>query len=328
MVIPAEILSRYALIQPYLEPLLKIVHETLSAYCERQGFALVHRLKTMESLCEKIESGRYPNWEEIDDLVAFAIVIPTLLEEDGAISFLQEKFRPIRLRKRGSTMKSPEVFRFDSTRFVGRLRRPPGELIDRPVDIISFEIQVRSAFDHAWIVTTHALTYKAHQIDWKQQRLAAELKATTEKMDMLILAFEEASTKVAESPWPKIQAKKDIHAFFLHAAAKKRFPGELVPKDWSRFTDNIYELAEKCSARRKPHEIAGALIRAIDAELSALGPDKVPLSLSLWQITLASLSKANTIRVPTEDYWPLITPHLEQLYPLLREFKPRFDLGQ
>jgi len=327
MVIPLEILSRYGLIRPYLEPLHKTVHETLSAYCERQGFALVHRLKTLESVSEKIESGRYANWGEIDDLVAFAIVIPTLAEEDGAIGFLEEKFKTVRLRKRGSTMKSPDVFRFDSTRFVGRLRRPPGEAADRPIDTISFEIQVRSAFDHAWIVTTHALTYKARQIDWKQQRLAAELKATAEKMDMLVLAFEEASGKVAASPWPKIQAKKDIHTFFLEAAGKKRFPGELVPKDWSRFTDNVYELAEQCSGKRKPHEVAKALIEAVEAELSALGAGKVPLSLSLWQLTLASLGKAESFRVPPEEYWPLITPQLEFLYPSLRGLQPRFDLG-
>jgi ppGpp synthetase/RelA/SpoT-type nucleotidyltranferase len=327
MVIPTEILSRYALILPYLEPLRKIVHGTLSTYCERQEFALLHRLKTPESVSEKIESGRFAKWEEIDDLVAFAIVIPTLAEEDKTISFLQEKFRTVELKKRGSTMKSPDVFRFDSTRFVGRLQRPPGELADRPVDSISFEIQVRSAFDHAWIVTTHALTYKASQIDWKQQRLAAELKATAEKMDMLILAFNEASDKIPASPWPKIQAKKDIHAFFLEASRRNRFPGELIPKDWSRFTENVYELVEQCLGRRKPHELAKVLIEAVDAELSALGPSKVPLSLSLWQMTLASLDKANAVKIPGADYWPLVTPQLEFLYPSLQYLKPRFEFG-
>jgi hypothetical protein len=80
---------------------------------------------------------------------------------------------------------------------------------------------VCQAIDHAWIVTTDALSYKAPLIDWKQQRLAAELKATTEKMDLLIAAFHETSVRVQESPWPEIDAKKAIHNFFLAAADSK-----------------------------------------------------------------------------------------------------------
>jgi len=312
---------------PYLESLHRNIRDTLTNYCEQKGFALVHRLKTLESLSEKIESGRYSSWSELDDLIAFAIVIPTLLDEDTVITFLQDNFRTLGLRRRGTTQKPPDVFRFDSTRFIGRLRPLPGEDSSGRVDTISFEVQIRSAFDHAWIVTTHALTYKTGVIDWKHQRLAAELKATAEKMDLLILAFQDASVRVPESPWPIIEAKKKIFHFFESAVRGKQFPEVLVPKDWSRFVDNVYDLGRRAVNRPSPDQIATLIIDSVGAELSVLGPERVPLSLSLWQFTLASVFNAGLLRIPFENYWPLITPQLETLYPRLRDLRPRFDFG-
>jgi ppGpp synthetase/RelA/SpoT-type nucleotidyltranferase len=327
VITPAEINSRYTLVKPYLDSLQQNVRETLSPYSEQNSFALIYRTKTLQSLSEKIESGRYASWGEIDDLVAFAIVIPTLAEEDSVVAFLQDKFRCVDLKRRGTTQKAPDVFRFDSTRFVGRLPTPPGATIERAIDRINFEVQVRSAFDHAWIVTTHALAYKSTVIDWRQQRLAAELKATAEKMDLLILAFQDASTQVRESPWPTIQAKKDISQFFTSTVDQERFPRELIPKDWSRFVDNVYDLGRRCGGRLSPEQIAMAIIDSVRTEFSVLGPERIPLSLSLWQITFASVFKSGILKPPFIKYWPLITPQLETLYPILKEIHPRFDFG-
>ncbi len=327
MITPAEINSKYSLVKPYLDSLQHNLRETLSPYCEQRSFALIYRTKTLQSLCEKIESGRYASWGEIDDLIAFAIIIPTLAEEDSVVEFLQEKLRCVDLKLRGATQKAPDVFRFDSTRFVGRLLPPPGATTERPIDRISFEVQIRSAFDHAWIVTTHALAYKSPVIDWKQQRLAAELKATAEKMDLLILAFQDASTRVKESPWPAIQAKKDISKYFLSTVDQEPFPRELIPKDWSRFVDNVYDLGRRCGSRPTPEQIATTIIDSVKTELSVLGPEKIPLSLSLWQITFASVFKSGALKPPFGKYWPLITPQMETLYPTLKDIHSRFDFG-
>src|SRR5438034_374725 len=116
MITPSEVNTKYDLVKPYLLPLQQRVRQTLSVFCEEKSFALVSRVKSLESLSEKIESGRYASWSEIDDLVAFAIVIPTLLEQETAIQFLEETFQQVALKRRGSTLKPPDVFRFDSTR--------------------------------------------------------------------------------------------------------------------------------------------------------------------------------------------------------------------
>lgn len=48
------------------------------------------------------------------------------------------------------------------------------------------------------------------------------------------------------------------------------------------------------------------------------------MSISLWQLTFASLVKAGTVR-NSDKHWPIISPELESLYPDLRRFGPRFD---
>lgn len=325
MITPAEVNLRYSNVEPYLAPLRRYVNDTLSPYCEDRGFALVSRVKTRESVSEKIESGRFASWAEIDDLVAFAVVIPTLAHEESVVAFLTERFRTVDIKRRGATPKAPDVFRFDSTRFIGTTQAPPGAEGGRPIDKLPFEVQVRSAFDHAWMVTTHDLVYKSPVADWRQRRLAAELKATTEKMDLLIMAFQEASEKIPSSPWPAIEAKSDIHRFFSEAAERDRIPAELLPKDWSRFTDNVYDLGRYCWRDAKPTDIARNISEAVDAELTALGAEKVPRGLSLWQITLCSLSKAGLLRAPRPGRYLVITREMEDLYPSLRDFQQRFQ---
>jgi ppGpp synthetase/RelA/SpoT-type nucleotidyltranferase len=84
------------------------------------------------------------------------------------------------------------VFRFDCTRFIGRLRSPD-ENTRSPIYDIPFEVQIKSAFEHAWSATTHLLTYKSSEVNWSKLRLTAQLKAAVEQLDTLVLSFEDAT---------------------------------------------------------------------------------------------------------------------------------------
>ncbi|HUE00307.1 MAG TPA: hypothetical protein VMR62_12100 [Bryobacteraceae bacterium] len=61
----------------------------------------------------------------------------------------------------------------------------------------------------------------------------------------------------------------------------------------------------------------------VDTQLS--GCIAIDLDISLWQLTFASLFKAGLITTSLKNHWPLVTPELEDLYPSLRGFSPRFD---
>ena len=73
--------------------------------------------------------------------------------------------------------------------------------------------------------------------------------------------------------------------------------------------------------------MADAAIHAVEGELAALGKTEAPLSVSLWQFTFASLCKAKIVEPPLDDRWPVITPELEDFYPMVRQFTPRFDFA-
>jgi ppGpp synthetase/RelA/SpoT-type nucleotidyltranferase len=87
-----------------------------------------------------------------------------------------------------------------------------------------FEVQIKSAFDHAWSTATHDLTYKAQQIDWRRLRLAAQIKAIVEQLDVAILGFEKMAPLIAENPDRRLLIRKQIGDLFSRGVAEKKDP--------------------------------------------------------------------------------------------------------
>ena len=329
MITPARIRAKYIETEPYLEPLKLKVRDSLQFLCDCEGYALVSRLKTIESACEKVETGRFSSWVKIDDLVAFTVVVPTLTEEPKVLAHLSSAFTQVELRPRGSSKKAPDTFRFDATRFIGKLVASSGE--NAPLFHVPFEVQIRSAFEHAWSVTTHALSYKTSNVSWSTLRLAAQLKAAVEQLDTLIGAFEHASKVIQPSVWPEIQAKEELKSFFEANVNSGAIPEELTPKDWSRFVDNIYDMTasglklRKADARPAASDISMVIRRDVAAELAYLGPTNMPRSISLGQFAFASLLKAGSLKKTMRERYPLITPEMEDFYPMAKAITQRFD---
>jgi hypothetical protein len=173
-------------------------------------------------------------------------------------------------------------------------------------------------------VTTHAI-YKSQEVSWQNLRLSAQLKAAVEQLDLLVLSVAEARRNIQPSEWPEVAAKEELKRFFTTAVEEGRIPEELAPKDWSRFTDNVYRMVAARPLRAKPSEIPELVSQAMDAHLQELGPDKIPRSVSLWQFAFVSLLRFGTMKQVPEATWPLITPELEELFPGVRELQPRFD---
>jgi hypothetical protein len=76
------------------------------------------------------------------------------------------------------------------------------------------------------------------------------------------------------SVWPEVAAKADLKEFFSGRVAAGRIPVELTPKDWSRFTDNVFGLVASRGDRPKPGVVADVIRRDFEAE-----PQGVPLSI-------------------------------------------------
>ncbi len=322
MIIPPVLLQKYAEYKSIVEATANNAKGTLQNYCDQHGYAFISRIKTIESLAEKIETGRYKKWSDLSDLFACTIIVPTLSHENAVIAFCKSVFSINQMIKRGQMKKDPEVFRFESTRIYARLPKPNGvEIIEKPsIYDILFEVQVKTAFEHAWSVSTHDLVYKASEIDWGRLRLAAQIKATVEQLDTLILTFDEAFKNVSKNKWPAVDDKKKIFDYIEAFKLKGYIPKECLPKDLSRFCDNLYKVLQN----KENFNVTNAL-QIIEKEISKTSNDLFPRSISLLQYFICILFKEEfLVKIDSNCYYH-ISEEVLQIYPELHKINLRFN---
>lgn len=266
--LPSNLEEAFAQIKPPLDDVARYVGDTLARYSEGKGFLFRERTKELESLSEKLESGRFNKWSEVDDLYACTIVVPLHAQKEDVLCFLKERFVEKVVKSSTSTEKSPEVFRFDGTRWYGRLSGDAASQRQPGVGSITFEVQVVTAFEHAWSWVTHSLLYKSDQVEWRQLRLGAHLKAAVEQVEVLIAAFEAASEGVQASPWKETDHKARIVDAFKSLIDDGKIPGLVEPASWRRFADNVYGLIR--SYTRDSSRLEAAVETLIDEVEGAL----------------------------------------------------------
>ncbi len=285
----------FARTQPLLEDVQRYVRRTLEPYCRRLNYAFIGREKAVSSLSEKLDGGRVSAWSQLDDLYACTIVVPVTDHEDAVLRKLDASFDRVRVRTRSEARKAPDVFRFDGVRWYGRLRAETAAVRQPGVGDQIFEVQVVTAFEYAWIAVTHDLVYKADNADWRRQRLAAQLKAAVEQIEVLIAAFDSASSAILESPWPETNAKSVIIERCKLLVDDGYVPLTLIPDSWRRFADNVFALVS--TYQRNPHRIEDevkALLDVIEAELCGADPFELPVSGSLFQYVVSVVGRPDT----------------------------------
>lgn len=297
MIIDAKLKTKYDFEEPYFEYIQNYLDQTLMNYAKKNLFAYSSRIKSLSSISEKIESGRFNSWEELDDFIGCVIIVPNLSYENEVLTFLDSAFNKIDLKKRGETFKGFDTFRFDSTRFLGTIK-PESTDKTSLIHSIKFEIQIRSAFEHAWSVTTHDLAYKSETIDWRILRLVSQLKASVEQLDMISLGAREVSKQITKSKWPEIDIKIEMLNFLSNQFTIGNIPSELKPKDFSRVVDNFYSLIKNKLTMWKPrkwiYELK-AIFRKIEIEIIRLKSIGFPISLSIHQVLFGILAKENIL---------------------------------
>src|SRR4051794_24973370 len=111
MIVPRSVRVRLEQDAEALNILEHDVRETVFGYCITHNCAFTGRRKTLGSVAEKLETGRFSNWSDVDDLYACVIIVPTLLEEPPAVEFLNNAFDVARLTRPSDKHKRPDVFR-------------------------------------------------------------------------------------------------------------------------------------------------------------------------------------------------------------------------
>jgi ppGpp synthetase/RelA/SpoT-type nucleotidyltranferase len=239
--VPDEVRRLYQADYDDLERLAERVGDIVTGYCLETGFAMASRpghVKTLKSSAEKLETGRYARWSDLEDLVAFSIIIPTRVSEVGVLEFLRTKFSESKTKSQNDLEQDPSIFRFGATRFIGHLKSAVPD--NEPLLALPFEIQVRTAFEHAWSVTTRALAYKPDEIDWRFERIAAQLKASVEQLDMLVVAYKENAGLLSPQTFQPIEDQRRILEHFKQCLANNRIPPEGAPSQWGLFAKNVH----------------------------------------------------------------------------------------
>lgn len=307
----------------------KYVRNTIQPFCERHGYLFSDRIKTVESLSEKLEGGRISNWSDIDDLYACTIVLPTQSHETFVVSEIDLFFERKRIKSRGTTKKAPDTFRFDATRYYAYLKESAAD--GRPAGLtgVCFEIQMPTAFEFAWSTVTHDLVYKGDHADWKKLRLAAQLKALVEQAETVIEAFEQLSTSVARSEWPEIEVKNAVITRFKSLIKDGVISEVLEPLSWGRFADNIYELVASYAKERKPYRLAiEELLKSIEGQLGQVGASPCPTSGSLFQLVAGHVAQVDSPG-SLNRYVMIDSEELRTFHGVSSVHKPfRFDLPE
>jgi ppGpp synthetase/RelA/SpoT-type nucleotidyltranferase len=321
--LPSELTQKFDYLLPFLRQLKKYIFDTISPFAERHEFPFYGRIKTVESLAEKIETGRYRKFSDLDDLVAFTLIIPTATHEIEVLDFCRKSFNVIKIRSKENTDKSPDRFRFDSTRVIGKAKPTTGVDTGQPsLFNILFEIQIRTAFEHAWSVATHDLVYKGSLANWKSLRLAAQLKAVSESLDASVAAFDELSKGIVESPSRQVAEKKLVCSFLVELFQRSTMPTEMAPLSFSRTAENLATIIKTIH----PQEEISDVIHFLNDKFDEL--DRVPVSTTLYQLTLGMLCSNPNYNFRTNRISCHITDELLALFPESRRIADKFAYAE
>lgn len=294
MAVPQAVRERYDQDAPAMDAVLAYVRASLAGFCRARRYGHEWRTKGIDSLSEKLETGRYNSWEDLDDLVAFTVVVPTASHEPDVLEFLGSVFDLVLVRGRDQVPKPPDVFRFDATRCYCRIRRvePEPDLEPRAFEL-KFEVQIKTAFEHAWSVVTHDLVYKADDVSWAKRRLAAQLKAMVEQMDALVDNFERVAGDVPGTSDLETEALAEALKVLAALRAEGLVDESLAPTSWSRLVENLLSFASSL-VRSRGRRAADKLLEIVQGfdEQVRTGAFQPAMTGSLFQAIVAQQSKS------------------------------------
>ena len=238
MKIPRSVRTLYdSSIDDYRE--LKSAVDELFAARKRERWHYESRIKAIQSFALKVESGRGFRGETLEDFLACTLVVENQSALGEAESLVREKC-VVEERRPASdteTRVSPETFRFEDLRLYARLR-PLDDLRARGFEKCTFEIQLKTFLQHAWIIATHDLVYKSRDRRWGRSRIAYQVKAMLELAETAIgAATVEDVVGMVDRPYQRFKEVSDVVS-----ALEQRWPEGSLPRDRATLAGNVIEL--------------------------------------------------------------------------------------
>jgi ppGpp synthetase/RelA/SpoT-type nucleotidyltranferase len=305
--------TSYNSLRPTLIALERQVRDVLGTFTASNNFLLSSRVKTVEAILDKIETGRFGSLSAFDDLVAFTIIIDTRRQHAETLSFLKKTFIIQEIRGK-STLPDERIFDFDATRVYARLGFSG---IESPLSKVVFEVQIRTLLQHAWSKITHPLVYKSTHVDARKIRLAAELLANIEGIDRSLSTFSTVSrgVKIVER-----RASRELNSIIEMVddlVKNGTIPPELRPNNGRRFAENLRGMMDL-----QNHQFIDAIqtVKQFYTDQKA----SFPRSLTLNQLALVALREASMLqRRHRQPRYYYVTEELISLFPRTRDLTPQ-----
>jgi ppGpp synthetase/RelA/SpoT-type nucleotidyltranferase len=206
----------------------------LRLMCGSNSWLFDDRVKGEESAFAKLQLGDFKRLTDVHDFYAATVVVPTPAELSTAVAATKSTFGTAIVRRR--TVGDPRTFSYDDLHIhvtLGSIAPTEPEAVKDRV----FEVQVRTGLQYAWWRATHDTVFKGGERSWRLGRVASQVRASLELLDILLADLQKAARLRAE------KKTREDKAFAAVVKGLGRWPADRQPKDVLRFFDAIGELA-------------------------------------------------------------------------------------
>lgn len=278
MKIEKSIRDHYILLEDSYQLVSSDVEGLLKDACERNGWIFTSRIKDPQSYALKLATGR-----EIDDFFGCSIVVPTLDEVPEAVSLVGNCLVVIDKKPKETISHRPTEFQFDSVRLYCKLK---SSVNPAPKHDLKFEVQVKTLLEEAWSKATHDFSYKGGDISWAKERIAAQLKAMLDNVELSISQIGLLSSSPNLHKKHRDYENRSVLLAYLRDELGSA-PGVILPADLRRLTDIVHGLLTFMNAN------VGNLRQWI-AEETAIGRGTQTTDLSAYSMILQSAMNQNS----------------------------------
>lgn len=249
MKIPLSIKDVYNRYQAIAEDIANEIKPQLETIASDHRWYFVDRIKSCESFCQKIESGRFDlSLTEINlnnqpgDIYACSIVVNNLKQISEAIDLLKTakfiKFCYMKPEDLSVSNNRPTEFVFDGARLY--FVTIPSVKGRKDRDNMVFEIQVTTFLDYAWGFSSHDSEYKGNSFNWGVSRIMAQNKAILDSVELSLLEYLQLSQSRSVNLKNKVYQDKQA----LLEMIESLWDEMNIPEDKKSLINNIYKLME------------------------------------------------------------------------------------
>jgi len=169
---------------------------------------------------------------QLDDTYACTLIFPSLQDEPALVDSLRNTYDIVEVRRRAPAAKDPACLPLRrNSRDSQTSRLGPVESSPTASGRVAFEVQLRTAFEHAWCVTTRSVSYSSDRIDWPPPKargpaLGRQLNNSTS----LVAGYDALAEHLAPQQWPEIATKGADRGGIQGRDRGRKHPSELAPR--------------------------------------------------------------------------------------------------